>query len=330
MSEVTRAQREGDLASANRMVGELLPNWSRVVVESSPKLQSALTMATGTGDVDLASRLVAPFGVNSLSASVAPQLGKLLAVFGERACEVCAAWFEAEKYRYDHASWLPKLPELLRGLPASSSFVRELARVQVDWLSAYMTERTSVAGERELFKHLTPAAVAVLECAAVAGAPLRKAVFELFEPGAEARRLLWFAQILTRVHQRLSTDERAAVGLGELSAGVARELRTVLDRPERAPGDWSIHLVGNCKCELCGVLARFLADRTQTVLEWPLAEQRRRHVHSIIDLSALPVTHETRRTGRPLTLVLEKQRALFDDEKKLRKELARAVTQLEK
>lgn len=330
MSEVARAQRAGDLENANRMVSELLPNWSRAVSESSPKLESALTMATGTGDVDLASRLVAPFGVHSLSASAAPQLAKLIAAFGERAREVCAAWFEVEKYGYDHGSWLPKLPELLRGLPASNSFARALARAQVDWLSTFMTERASVAGQRELFKHLTPAAVAVLECAAVAGAPLRARVFELFEPGAGASRLLWFAQILTGVHRRLSAAERTAVSLDDLRAGVARELRSVLGQPERAPDDWSIQLGGNCKCELCAVLGTFLADRSKTVLEWPLAEQRRRHVHSIIDLAALPVTHETRRTGRPLTLVLEKQRALFDDEKKLRKKLARAVTQLEK
>jgi hypothetical protein len=47
----------------------------------------------------------------------------------------------------------------------------------------------------------------------------------------------------------------------------------------------------------------------------PLAKERRRHVHSRIDAAELPVRHETRRKGRPYTLVLTKDRALFDRER---------------
>ena len=50
------------------------------------------------------------------------------------------------------------------------------------------------------------------------------------------------------------------------------------------------------------------------LLEWPLAQQLRRHVHDRIDAHELPVRHETRRSGRPFTLVLEKTRALFERE----------------
>jgi len=46
-------------------------------------------------------------------------------------------------------------------------------------------------------------------------------------------------------------------------------------------------------------------------LEWPLAKDQRAHIHQIIDGWDLPVTHTTRRTGRPFTLVLEKTAALF-------------------
>jgi hypothetical protein len=45
--------------------------------------------------------------------------------------------------------------------------------------------------------------------------------------------------------------------------------------------------------------------------DWPLAKERRAHVHQVVQRHELPVTHQTRRTGSPYTLVLCKTTALF-------------------
>ena len=66
-----------------------------------------------------------------------------------------------------------------------------------------------------------------------------------------------------------------------------------------------------CSCKLCATLARYLRAADQKRLEWPLAKNARAHVHGILDLNDLPVTHTTRRIGSPFTLVLEKTAALF-------------------
>jgi hypothetical protein len=62
----------------------------------------------------------------------------------------------------------------------------------------------------------------------------------------------------------------------------------------------------------------FLEDKSRLTFEWPLAEKRRQHVHSRIDAAELPVTHVTRRQGRPYTLVLKKTEALFAREQQAR------------
>ena len=62
----------------------------------------------------------------------------------------------------------------------------------------------------------------------------------------------------------------------------------------------------------------FLEDKSRRTFEWPLAQQRRQHVHSRIDAAELPVTHATRRQGRPYTLVLNKTEALFAREREAR------------
>jgi hypothetical protein len=118
---------------------------------------------------------------------------------------------------------------------------------------------------------------------------------------------------------------RGAAGFGDLAADCAVRLRARLARPQRAPDDWSIELPAGCACELCDTLRAFLSDKSRRTFdksrrtfEWPLAKQRRQHVHSRIDAAELPVTHLTRRQGRPYILVLSKTGALFAQEQEAR------------
>lgn len=99
-----------------------------------------------------------------------------------------------------------------------------------------------------------------------------------------------------------------------LAAHAAARLRAQLDRPHRDSDDWSVGLPAGCSCDLCQELARFLGDPRQRRKEWPLAQQRRSHVHARIDTAELLVSHTTRRVGRPFTLVLTKREAIFTTE----------------
>jgi hypothetical protein len=103
----------------------------------------------------------------------------------------------------------------------------------------------------------------------------------------------------------------AMLGLGPLHDDCVRTLTKLVAMPPRAPGDWSIATQLGCKCELCVRLGRFLRAANEPKFEWPLAKDRRAHVHGTITSYELPVAHVTRRTGSPYTLVLTKTRALF-------------------
>jgi hypothetical protein len=108
---------------------------------------------------------------------------------------------------------------------------------------------------------------------------------------------------------------RGEAGFGDLAADCAARLRARIARPLRTSGDWSVELpAGSCDCELCRTLRGFLEDKIRRTLEWPLAKERRQHVHARIDATELPVTHVTRRQGRPYVLVLHKTEALFSRE----------------
>jgi hypothetical protein len=103
---------------------------------------------------------------------------------------------------------------------------------------------------------------------------------------------------------------RAAAGLDTLARDCAERLATIIARPVRDDEDWSIEWTG-CGCGLCDTLGTFLGSRSRRILTWPLAKDGRRHVHTQIDSAGLPVRHQTRRQGRPYTLVLTKTDELF-------------------
>ncbi|WP_336213971.1 hypothetical protein [Nonomuraea sp. LPB2021202275-12-8] len=121
------------------------------------------------------------------------------------------------------------------------------------------------------------------------------------------------ARVLAMATLRAAGGHQA--GFGELAINCAERIRALLAQPQRAPGDWSIALPAGCACELCEVLGTFLRHPERRALDWPLAKDKRRHVHARIDDAELPVLHETRRQSRPYTLVLTKTEALFERER---------------
>ena len=85
-----------------------------------------------------------------------------------------------------------------------------------------------------------------------------------------------------------------------------------LNLPARASSDWSIPTRIRCACRLCETLTQYLRAPAKVRYEWPLVKDQRLHIHRTIDDYDLPVTHTTRRKGRPFTLILEKTAELFE------------------
>lgn len=110
----------------------------------------------------------------------------------------------------------------------------------------------------------------------------------------------------------------SAAGLDRVAAHCPAALTSRLARPARAPGNWSMQLPAGCRCDLCVELGAFLADPAATSIDWPLAQDRRAHLHHRIATAELPATHQTRRRGRPYTLVLTKTDALFELDRQAR------------
>ncbi|WP_329411483.1 hypothetical protein OG802_17100 [Streptomyces sp. NBC_00704] len=134
--------------------------------------------------------------------------------------------------------------------------------------------------------------------------------------------------LLRHAAQEQTEGESRAAGLAAVVRECGDRLGALVRRAPRAPDDWSVAWTAGCGCELCGTLGAFLGSRSRRTLEWPLAKDGRRHVHSRIDTAELPVDHQTRRQGRPYTLVLTKTEELFSRERASRRQAGDDLTWL--
>lgn len=96
-----------------------------------------------------------------------------------------------------------------------------------------------------------------------------------------------------------------------LSAAHA-ELESRASHPPQEPKDWRRESATGCDCADCTELSRFLKDANTKTLRLPLAQNRRQHLHQVIENRKLDTTHVTERRGRPFTLVCIKTKASYE------------------
>lgn len=82
--------------------------------------------------------------------------------------------------------------------------------------------------------------------------------------------------------------------------------------PPEPPKNWSQEVTLSCNCEDCQELQRFARDPEVQVHRFRVRKDRRNHIHNIIDIKKLDMTHETERTGSPQTLVCKKNRHSYE------------------
>lgn len=213
-----------------------------------------------------------------------------------------------------------EIAERLQDIAPPGSFARWLAVRQWEWIEGELRETDkdpspSKADARSTA--LVPPLLAVLRSTIIIGAfDVQEAIVQQLAAVRTERRVDFLTTLLRATPKRDADVRFALLPAHELCT---ESLSAWLSAPAREPGDWSIHAELGCRCERCRKFHAFLAARERSVFEWPLAKEDRAHVHQTIDRHELPLSHETRRTGRPYTLVLTKRETLFERDAARRK-----------
>jgi len=326
ISEVAGSLKSGRIEEARDLTKRLLPFWAAVAQrESGPGFGGrTLRVAEQLQRPDLAGALLAPFTLACVASSTARQLVALLDGYGLEWCRtLLRQWGSNGRDRAVAArsSWVKStLPALCRHLCTGSSphgitLAQWLAAEQWTWIVEKAGGIRTGAMLRQVVRQLIElnrAILSVIESSGIARhGELHEEILRVLTTCAPAYPVRALVDLLETAHDRFTRDGLSSLGMKPLHAHCVRELTTRLAAPARAADDWSIAARVTCSCTLCASLVRFLRAPDQVRLDWPLAKHHRAHIHEAVDLNDLPVSHVTRRTGRPFTLVLEKTDAVF-------------------
>ncbi len=335
LDEIAAMASSGGVPDARTAAATLAPFWDSTVQARTPEqtgripglFGKALRAASAVADAETAAMLLRPFRVEDLTGAHADSFGNVVSGYGEQwTAGLLRTWSGGRQHAWaygggqERQQWVAdQLSSLCSELHAVHSAGAVTARrlLGLAWerigqdIGAALASPTPSYRDKELTDLGTPVASVLTAAAAIGAGRTRDTVSGYIRQQEDAVTALEMAAL--RAAAELPPDSAPAdAGFGGLAADCAARLRARLARPQRAPGDWSIRLpAGGCMCDLCGTLRVFLEDPGRRTLEWPLAKQRRQHIHSRIDGAELPVTHMTRRQGRPYTLVLTKTDALF-------------------
>lgn len=326
VNEIASRVGAGAMDEARDRANELLPFWRRCAPKETGErfFLKLLKVSALLGDANLALELLAPLGPHRIRPYTTPAFVALVQRYGlEWSQRVFSAW--AEDTRYGAPPWLPFLPRLCEALWAGGEHGKGLAA----WLLSreVASFKQSHTGALKLPGALVDARVeryfdemlALLETAAVIRAPsIRDDLIAFLTAPETALPVMTAGALLRRCREGRTPVVVRALGLQALYHHVMGSLERALAAKARSSDDWSIEPPSGCKCELCKALSVFLRDRGRVEHAWPLAKERRRHIHDVIELHRLPLTHTTLRSGRPQTLVLTKQKALFVRDAELR------------
>jgi hypothetical protein len=338
LDEIVSMASSGDAGGAREAAATLEPVWSGLDRgKPLPPLGKALRAADAVADARVAAMLLKPFKIENLTEYDTEALGQVAARYGQDwAGELLRGWFGEDRPAWDRgtgqAEWAARsLPGICAGLQDSGHGATARRLLDLAWEQVRRDTDTGLASSspsyrdkklRELGKPFT----ALLTAAATTGAVSTLGTISGYiqQLAGDPVATLEIAVLRAAVDLRTETVPSADPSPDEtqfrdLAADCAARLRGQLDRPRREPGDWSIALpAGGCTCDLCATLIDFLAAPNRRTFEWPLAKQRRQHVHTRIDTAEVPVTHVTKRQGSPYILVLRKTDDLFTGEQQAR------------
>ena len=331
LKELQEHLTDGKPELARSLARSLAPFWNHhgSGPDAAPLFTAALSVAVALNEADTATMLLAPFGVETLTEHHAPDLSKAAAQYGRAwVRETVGTWFgPVGAYTgADREAWLESLPGLCDALRTADGDAVSTLLVDGAWqtieqqLTSWLTVGRGAERRTGLERLGTPLARLLQAAGPQTADTITSVLRGLPDTALEG--------VLPALRTMAAADDTStAHAFRTLADHCEARLTVLLTRPVRAADDWSLSPAGACRpgCDLCPDLDAFLTSRTRRTMDWPLAQPKRQHIHSRIDQNGLPVSHTTRRQGRPFTLVLTKTDAVFTRERKAR---AQAETDL--
>ncbi len=325
IGEVAKTLKGRNISAAIAMAQRLVPFWADPMgrTEKRALFDSTSKVAAKLGDPSLAAALLQPFALTALTPKAASGLADLLDSYGLDWCRtLLQTWASEESYEQTRLSWMGSTLQVLcrtlcsRDPSAGREFAGWILTEQWEWL----LDRSRQIRQHVFGKDVTRELVSL--CKPILG--VIESSHAIQQPDLPGRVVAFLITddvdlpvqvpigVLRSAREHHPPNTLKNWGLSPVHARCSQVITARLNKPARANNDWSIQTRIRCACPLCEILTQYLRAPDKVRFEWLLAKDQRLHIHRTIDSFDLPVTHTTRRKGRPFTLVLEKTAALFE------------------
>jgi hypothetical protein len=343
IAEIAKALRARNSAAAIGMAQHLAPFWSQVAgrTEKSALVAATVMVAANLKDATIAATLLQPFGLTNLAGKAALRVTDLLHTYGIDWCRTAFQDWESQEQNElpkRRISWMEStLAILCRALsetPPGQELAGWVLNKQWEFILDRSRQISKYASAKDIAREMVSLCKPIL-CVIESSRATR-------QPDLSARIVAFLTSdtselpvqvpmgVLRRAKQYHARTTRKTWDFRSVHAHCMQVINARMNQPIRANNDWSIDTPIRCSCRLCATLTQYLRASDKVRLEWPLAKDQRAHIHRAIDSHDLPVTHVTRRSGRPFTLVLEKTAALFKRNAAERQSLREDLEWLEK
>jgi hypothetical protein len=343
IAEIAKALRARNSAAAIGMAQRLAPFWSQVAdrTEKPAVFAATVMVAANLKDSMIAATLLQPFGLTNLAGKAALRVTDLLHAYGIDWCQtVFQDWESQERNELPKGrlSWMESTLAILCRALSETPRGRQLAgwvlKKQWEFILDRSRQISKYASAKDIAREMVSLCKPIL-CVIESSRATR-------QPDLSARIVAFLTTdtselpvqvpmgVLRRAKQDHARMTRKTWDFRSVHAHCVQGINARMNQPIRANNDWSIDTPIRCSCRLCATLTQYLRAADKVRLEWLLAKDQRAHIHRAIDGHDLPVTHVTRRSGRPFTLVLEKTAALFKRDAAERQSLREDLEWLEK
>jgi hypothetical protein len=320
-----RAKRPADLASCRVFLEEIVDHWNaqeRAGAGEASYSGRMLALLERIGTLDLAQRFVREILPKDFSGSEGKALERLCRHFGWEHFggalrDLLLSQEPGDHYRTISLSAIVSLLEPLFSDPPAMTDERRKVCVELAdlveqlierwdqkpvraWLGSEKPRTGVVAGVLHIFASVSATEQMDRFVTHVLEDKLHYGLHEVLIPDVKA------------IHTWLAEFPKARPAAGRLMEHCQAELRAATAQPIEPPKDWAREANLDCDCKDCQALGQFLSDPAQQVGRFPMAKERRRHLHNQIERHGCDCTHDTERRGSPQTLVCKKTQASYE------------------
>lgn len=330
-----RLHTEFDDIQANNpgLLDALLPKITRLCEQSTAQIPLLVISTIEKAGPHKFSYEIAEYLIPQLLTPInIPKLKRIIGVLGE-------IWLKDALVKPNQPAYVSYSDPIFRALPkiaAIEAFAPETAAIMLQQALDSFEKQAKEANHstpsrqqacREAILQKASNLFKALALSSKNNSALAKRICQTLQMNVLLFRSLDLAGFLTRIDSEDLLRTAFADQLKVFKEAVIARLKSDLATFPKV-GDWAIQALSTCNCADCKILNSFIRSSDTNTATLPLSKGRRQHLHQQITSLAIPVSHETVRTGSPFKLVLKKLPILHHERSKDLDALQENLTQL--